>query len=310
MKELLRKYFPGVVEKYRLLRKKVYYYQKKYSTLAMKRRILQKEYKNRMGIDLHLENPKRYTEKIQWQKLYGMDERMSLLSDKYKVREWIKETIGEEYLLPMITAVRSFEEIDFDKLPNRFVIKSNNSSGWNIIVKNKADIDLVDIKEKINRWRKINYAYHSALELQYANIEPIFVIEEYVNDTNGELNDYKFMCFNGKVYYCWVDTGRFEHHTRTVYNLNWERQPWSQVYNPTEVYVEKPQNFDKMVELATQLCQGFSHVRVDLYNVDGKIYFGEMTFTNGNGLDKIVPDEYDEKLGELFPLEKGNHKSK
>ena len=286
------------------------YQYRKNSTIQQKREILEDTYMERIGVPLDLENPTRYTAKIQWTKLYGITDEMSYLSDKYRVREWVKKTIGEDYLLPLITSVKSFDEIDFNSLPSKFVIKSNNSSGWNIIVKDKSKLDLKDVKRKMDFWQKTNYAYYSVLEMQYANILPVFLIEEYTTDHNDELNDYKFLCFDGVPYLCWVDTGRFSHHTRTVYDMDWQRQPWSQVYDPKEVYIEKPQNFEKMRELATILCKGFRHVRVDLYNVDGKIYFGEMTFTNGNGFDRIVPDQYDEILGSYFKLDIQEEKKK
>lgn len=302
MKEKIKKLFPNFTKRVQKYKKMREYNYRKNSTLEQKRKILEDTYLERVGVPLDLDNPKRYTEKIQWTKLYGVTEEMSLLSDKYRVRDWVKNTIGEEYLLPLITAVRSFDEIDFAQLPNRFVIKSNNSSGWNIIVKDKTKLDMQSVKRKMSFWQSTNYAYYSILEMQYESIPTMFLIEEYITDHNDELNDYKFLCFDGVPYFCWVDTGRFAHHTRTVYDMNWVRQPWTQVYDPNEVYIEKPENFAEMKKLATILCKGFKHVRVDLYNVDGKIYFGEMTFTNGNGFDRIVPDKYDEILGRYFKI--------
>lgn len=302
MKEIIKQHFPKLTKYIQYKKRKKQYFRRKNSSLEEKKEILKEAYSDRIGVPLDLDNPKRYTEKIQWTKLFGITEEMSLLSDKYRVREWVANIIGEEYLLPLIQTVKTFEEIDFDKLPNQFVIKSNNSSGWNIIVKDKTKLDFNEVKKRMDFWRKTNYAYYSVLEMQYATIPPVFVIEKYVTDNNDELNDYKFLCFDGKPYYCWVDTGRFAHHTRTVYDMDWVRQPWSQIYNPEEIYVPRPDNYEEMKALATKLCQGFNHVRVDLYNVDGKIYFGEMTFTNGNGFDKIVPDEYDEILGSLWKI--------
>lgn len=301
-KDDLKRKFPGIAKDVSDMKRYLGYEYRKHSTPEQKRKILENTYLERIGVPLNLNAPKRYTEKIQWMKLYGVTPLMSLLSDKYRVRDWVKQTIGEEYLLPMITAVKSFDEIDFKSLPDKFVIKSNHSSGWNIIVKDKEKLDLKQVKKKMDFWQHTNYAYWSMLEMQYASIPTVFVIEDYITDHNDELNDYKFLCFDGVPYFCWVDTGRFSHHTRTVYDMDWNRQPWSQVYNPEEVYIDKPQNFDEMKKLATALCKGFRHVRVDLYNVDGKIYFGEMTFTNGNGFDKIVPDKYDEVLGSYFHI--------
>ena len=301
MRKILKKIFPIICFRLDKLMRVKKYNRYKNSSLEEKREILKIEYYINMGKELQIDNPKRYTEKIQWLKLYGVDQRMSNLSDKFAVREWIKSTIGEDYLLPLITIVNAYEEIKFDKLPNQFVIKSNNSSGWNIIVKNKKKINHKLIRTKMDYWKNTNYAYYSTFEMQYETIMPVFLIEELINDSNGELNDYKFLCFDGNPVYCWVDTGRFSEHKRTFFDMNWEKQEWGQTY-PLEDSIEKPKNFEKMITLARKLSYGFKQVRVDLYNVDGKIYFGEMTFTNGNGFEKFIPDKYDEILGEMWTL--------
>ena len=151
-------------------------------------------------------------------------------------------------------------------------------------------------------WLSTDFGYKS-LELHYSGIAPKIIAEEYIETEYGELQDYKFLCFGGKPYFCWVDMGRYSNHTRNVYDLNWELQPWNQeAYAHYEKPIPRPENFEKMIEIATILSQGFSHVRVDLYNVNGKIYFGEMTFTNGGGFDRILPTEYDRKLGDLWQL--------
>ena len=153
-------------------------------------------------------------------------------------------------------------------------------------------------------WLSTDFGYKS-LELHYSGITPKILAEEYIETEYGELQDYKFLCFGGKPYYCWVDMGRYSNHTRNVYDLNWELQPWNQeAYAHYEKPIPRPENFEKMIEIATILAQSFSHVRVDLYNVNGKVYFGEMTFTNGGGYDRILPVEYDKKLGELWELPK------
>ena len=140
----------------------------------------------------------------------------------------------------------------------------------------------------------------SGLELHYGLIEPCILIEQYVETANEDLQDYKFLCFDGEPKYCWVDIGRFSEHQRVVYDMNWNKQSWNQYrYKPYEGEIEKPQNFEKMIELARTLAQGFNHVRVDFYNVDGKIYFGEMTFTNGSGKELIYPDSANRMLVNL-----------
>ena len=259
--------------------------------------------KNTMGGVLDLKNPKSYSEKIQWLKLFDNDKLRTQLTDKVLVREWIKDKIGEKYLIPIYGVYDSFDEIDFDKLPNQFVIKTNHSSGWNIIVKDKKIFDKKKAKRKIERWLKRDYGLWSEFEIHYSPIVPKIIIEKYVVDSAGELNDYKFLCFDSECKYFWMDFDRTSNHKRNVYDLNWNLQPWNQfTYGNYEGIVEKPKNLDKMIEIAQILCRGFKHVRVDLYNVDGNIYFGEMTFTNGSGFEGIFPEEYDYKLGELIKL--------
>ncbi len=271
-------------------------------------RFLQKKlnsilYKRAIGRTLKWSNLNAYTEKMQWAKFYDSTPIKTTLSDKYLVREWVAEKIGEQYLIPLLGVWDRFSDIQFDKLPNQFVLKTNHGSGSVIVVKDKTSLNITEVGRNFNDWMSIDYAYATGFELQYSNINRKIIAEKYLETDLGELQDYKFLCFDGKPYYCWVDLGRFGNHTRNVYDLNWKLQPWNQyTYGNSANPIPKPKNFDKMVELATSLCQGFSHVRVDLYNVDGTIYFGEMTFTNGCGFDRIVPDEYDFTLGELWNI--------
>lgn len=246
-------------------------------------------------------HPVTYRQKIQWSKYYNVSSIKTQLSDKVCVRQWVAERIGEEHLIPVIGVYNSAKEIDFDSLPEQFVIKMNYSSGLNIIVKNKSLISVSDIKKQLKKWRKNRSAYRN-FEMQYRDIVPKILIEQYLDDGDGELKDYKFLCFNGMVYYCWMDFDRYGDHRRNIYDTEWVLQPWIQRHKNKEGIISKPENFDEMLEIAKALCKGFDHVRVDLYNVNGQIYFGEMTFTNGNGLEKIIPQEYDVLLGNMWPL--------
>lgn len=268
-------------------------------------KVLEKWYKRYTGEKLDLENPINYTQKIQWLKLNDCTQIKADLSDKYKVRSWVSERIGEEYLVPMIAGgYTDANEIDFDALPNSFVLKTNHGSGWNIIVKDKSKLDIKNTIYTLNEWLKLNFAFKSGLELHYQLIKPCVIIEEYMENFSGELSDYKFLCFNGKPYYCWVDVGRYSDHRRNVYDVEWNLQSWQQhTYKNTDTPLSKPENFDKMVELATILCEGFEHVRVDFYNIKGKIMFGEMTFSNGSGRELIHPTEMNVELGNLINIE-------
>lgn len=265
-------------------------------------RYLIEMYKKRTGGRLDFNNPRKYTEKIQYAKLYLNSPTKTKLSDKYRVREWVSEKIGEKYLIPILGVWNTFSEIEFANLPNQFVLKTNNGAGTNIIVKDKNNFRYLKSRIKINHWLRRNYAY-LGLELHYKDIKPLIIAEQFMEDSNGQLNDYKFLCFDGKVYYCWIDVGRYTNRYRNIYNLNWELQPWNlNVYENTPWNIEKPKNFDHMIEIAEKLCEGFSHVRVDLYNIDGKVYFGEMTFTNAAGFANIYPEEYDLFLGDLWDI--------
>ena len=262
--------------------------------------IIEKEYSSRIHEPIDWKNPKKYTEKIQWRKLFLKDERLTEYSDKILVRDYVKKIIGAEYLIPVLGVWDSFEEIDFESLPNSFVLKTNHGSGTNIIVKDKTELDRKTAKTLINGWMKTDFGYSHGFELHYSEIIRKIYAEKYINVINNDLEDYKFLCFNGKAYYCWVDVDRNGDHRRNVYDMEWVLQPWGQAKKNTTKNLPKPENFDLMIELAEKLATGFSHVRVDLYNVDGKIYFGEMTFTNGSGYDLITPREYDYELGKLW----------
>lgn len=305
IKQKLKKFFPKLYEWYLHLQRR-----QCIAKIEKRKRLdkneykneISKQYKKRIGHEINWNKLETYTEKMQWAKLYDDDPRKSELTDKYEVRKWVAKEIGEEYLIKLLGVWNSFDEIDFSKLPNKFVLKTNHGSGTNVIVKDKKLLDFKNIKQKFNDWLETDYGYKS-LELHYSKISPKIIAEEYVETELGELQDYKFLCFDGIPYFCWVDMGRYTNHTRNVYNMNWELQPWNQeTYAHYEKEIDRPKNFEKMVEIVKKLSKDFGHVRVDLYNVDGKIYFGEMTFTNGGGFDRIIPEKYDKMLGDLWKI--------
>lgn len=258
-------------------------------------------YKHYLGRDLDWSNLQRYTEKMQWKKLYGVDALEKIASDKHAVRKFVADKIGSEYLIPMLGVWDKFEDIDFDSMPERFVLKTTHASANIIIVKDKASFDKKLSALMFKLWLSVDYAYAS-FEMNYHDIPRRIIAEEYMEDQNGELPDYKFMCFDGKPYCCWIDQGRFTHHTRDIFDMNWQLLPFTEHFPNSCHPVPRPRNFDKMVEIATTLSQGFSHVRVDLYNLDGRIYFGELTFCESSGFCEINPDEYDFKMGEMWKL--------
>ncbi len=258
-------------------------------------------YKAKIGTDLNLETPTRFTEKIQWRKLMDRNPIYTQLTDKLEVRKWVERKIGPNYLIPLLGSWEKAEDINFETLPRSFVLKTNNGSKTNIIVRDKAKIDKEFSKKKLEFWLHYPVAAFS-LELHYLNIAPKIIAEEYLAPDRGEdIEDYKFLCFSGEPKYFWVDTDRSSHHKRNVYDMDWKLQDWTVGKNPKiQEEVKPPESFDKMVDIARILSKGFAHVRVDLYNVSGRIYFGEMTFTSGGGIEPFVPDEMDEVIGKMW----------
>ncbi len=266
-------------------------------------RALKKWYKKCTGRELDLNDPKTFSEKLQWIKLYYKNSMMSTLSDKLLVRDWIKEKIGEEYLVPLIGAWENFDDIDFDKFPDEFVIKANHGSKMNIIVNDKSKFDKEDARRKFKKWLKQDFSYMFGYQLHYGAIKPMIVAEEMIPN-DGNLFDYKIFVFDGKARYIWIDSDRYSEHHRNIYDFDWNPAPFEIEFPKREKELPPPVNLEKMRVLAEKLAEGFPEVRVDFYEVDGKILFGEMTFTSGSGQEKIVPYEYDRILGDMITLPK------
>lgn len=270
-------------------------------------------YKKQTGEELDLINPKYLSEKQQWIKIFDQDPLKQVCSDKYLVREYIKEKIGEEYLIPIVSidgkdSFFNANEIDFNKLPNSFVIACNHGSSMTIVVEDKAKLkakNIKQIKSKLNRWLKIEPAYINAFDFTYKNIKPRIFITKYMKNMQGDLYDYKVMCFNGNPQFIWVDTGRFSLHKRTIFDLDFNKLDIKINNYPSSDEVAKPKNLDKMIEISKKLSADFLFVRVDLYNIDGKIYFGELTFNSEAGIAKIYPRDADKLLATRLVL--GNH---
>ena len=253
--------------------------------------------------ELDLDNPQTYNEKIQWMKLYDSTPLKTRLADKYLVRAWVKQKIGGEYLIPLLGVWDSFDEIDFDKLPNQFVLKANHGSGWNIIVKDKSTFDKEEARKKFDVWMHTNFAFRAGLELHYMNIPPKIIAEEYMENL-GSLYDYKVCCADGKPRFLWIDIDRYTDHRRVVYSLDWERLSFQineKVLVDSRDY-PKPECLEEMIGAAEILCKEFAQVRVDFYVVDGKLYFGEMTFTDASGGSRIVPREMEYEIGSWITL--------
>ena len=255
---------------------------------------------------LDLDHPKTFSEKTQWLKLHDHLEDKYMLVDKYLVRDWVKEKIGEEYLIPLLGVWDHFDDIDFDALPDKFALKTNHGSSWNYIVPDKSKMDRQDAKKKFDTWMQLNYAYMmGGLELQYRDIVPKILAEKYLENDGGELYDYKFFCFDGKVHYIKYVCGRYSDQPEQMvfYDRDWNRQKFNYIVPYTEPEIPRPKKLEKMIELSEILSAGFPCVRVDLYELaDGTIKFGEMTFTTYGGIPEWHPAEANLMMGSLIHL--------
>jgi hypothetical protein len=266
-------------------------------------------YKKNFGRELNLNNPKSLNEKMQWLKLNDRSELHTICADKLLVRNYVKDCVGEKFLIPLIFNTSNPNLIIQDSLPNvPFIIKSNNGCGTNFIVRDKANANWQEIRKICTKWLKENN-YYGGKEWQYKNIKPQIVIEELLEDSNNKIpNDYKFHCFHGKVKCIYVSIDREGVNKRNIYDENWNPLffTWAAPNKDTSKLrgeeIDKPINFDLMVSLAEKLASKFMYVRVDFYNINGKIYFGELTFHHGSGFDFIKPLEWDFKLGEMLKL--------
>ena len=211
--------------------------------------------------------------------------------------------IGKEYIIPTLGVWDSPEEIDFDKLPKKFVLKCNHDSGSVIVCHNKDNINYEKIIKKLKKSLKRNYFWTSR-EFNYKNIEKKIIAEEYISDNNSnELTDYKFFCFNGEPKFIQIDRNRFTNHTRNFYTIDWKYIDVEYgCKNDENINLDKPKFLEDMISLAKKLSIGFAHVRVDFYFSNGRIYFGELTFHHGGGAMKIIPEEYDRIWGDMLIL--------
>ena len=250
----------------------------------------------------NLKNPITFYDKTQYLKINKSFESYSKYVDKYRVREYIASEIGEEYLVPLLGVYNSFDEIDFDKLPEQFVLKVNHSCGGNIICKNKNEIDRKKMKKDFTRWLKEDF-YYISREIQYKDIKPVIMCEKYLEDESGNLMDYKFICSNGEPKYIQIDRDRYKSHKQKYYDLEWNELNWSYGYEKYTDEIEKPENLGEMISIAKKLSSKFQFVRVDLYSVKNNIYFGELTFNPGSGFLIFKPEEVNKLVGDYIEID-------
>ncbi|MFE5426928.1 ATP-grasp fold amidoligase family protein [Peribacillus simplex] len=262
------------------------------------------QYKNFMGKKLNLKDPKSFNEKLQWLKINDRNPFYTNLVDKYEVRKYIEKTIGSEYLIPILGVYNRFDEIDFATLPDKFVLKCTHDSGGLVICKDKSTFDIESARRKINKCLRRNY-YFNHREWPYKNIKPRILCEKFMVDESGtELKDYKFMCFNGDVKCSFVCLNRNSDKGLNVdfYDMEWNPIPVERHYPSSGTAIPKPKNFDKMVSYSRKLSKNIPFIRVDFYETNGQLYFGELTLYPGSGLEEFSPESYDELLGSWINL--------
>ena len=258
----------------------------------------------KMGYRLNLKEPITFNEKLQWLKLYDRKLFYSKLVDKYDVRDYVTSKIGKEYLIPLIGKYERFEDIDFEKLPNQFVIKCTHDSGSVIICKDKNNFNIDKAKEKINESMKKNY-YYLGREWPYKNVKPRIIIEKFMNDKEKEeINDYKFFVFNGKMKFYIICSDRSKSVKFTFFDRKNEFIKISQCDCEYDKNVSKPINFKKMIKLSEKLAGDIPQLRVDFYEINNKIYFGELTFFDSSGFGKFEPEVWDVMIGKMLNLPK------
>lgn len=252
----------------------------------------------------NLENPRTFNEKLQWLKLNDIHPEYARLVDKYEAKLAVSQLIGGEYIFPTIGVWDSFDDIEFGSLPDQFVLKTTHDSGGVVVVKDKSAMDITKVRAKIEKSMNNNFFYQHR-EYPYKNIKPKIIAEKYMVDESGtELKDYKFFCFDGEPKMLFVATDRPFDTRFDFFDMEWNHLPFKQGHPLATKEIKKPAGFEEMKEIARKLSKGFPHVRVDLYDINGKIYFGELTFFHFSGNVPFEPEEWDYKIGEWLKLPK------
>ena len=266
---------------------------------------LERKFEALMGAPLHLDAPQTFNEKLQWLKLYDRKPEYTMMVDKYRVREYIAQKIGAEYLIPLLGVWDSPDEIDFAALPEQFVLKCNHNSGLGMcICKDKSTLDLRKVRRELRKGLRQDY-YLPGREWPYKDVPRKIIAEKFMIDNEvNELRDYKFFCFRGEVKCFKVDFDRFIDHRANYFDPNGNPMPFGEVVCPPkpDKQLVLPENLDEMIALAEKLSGDVPFLRVDFYNIQGRIYFGELTFSPASGMGKFIPEEWDTVLGRWLQL--------
>lgn len=265
---------------------------------------LKKKYKITMGKELNLENPVDYTEKLQWLKLYDRRPEYTVMVDKYEAKKYVAQRIGEQYVIPLLGVWENANDIDFSALPDQFVLKTTHDSGALVICKDKKTLDIEAAKKRLNHFLKRRY-YDCNREWPYKNVKPRIIAEKYMEDSAfKELRDYKFFTFGGepKVLYIAQGRGRGGETVADFFDMDFNHLPFTIDHDMADLPPQKPKCFEEMKRLAAILSEGTPQLRVDFYEVDGHVYFGEMTFFHCSGFEAFHPKEWDEIFGSWVTL--------
>jgi hypothetical protein len=274
-------------------------------------------YRLKTGRTCNLKNPTTFNEKLQWLKLYDRKPEYTQMVDKYEVKKFVADKIGDKYVIPLLGVWDSFDEIDFDKLPNKFVLKAthaggtiicNNKESYDLMSREGEKLDLYTAKKVLSKQLKVNYFYPGRT-WGYKNVKPRIIAEQYIEDESDKiLKDYKIFTFNGKVKLIQVHFSKAENHKANFYSTDWVFQDFSiKEPNDKNYHIEKPKHLDEMIRLAEVLAEGTSHLRVDFYYPNNSLYFGELTFHNWSGTGKFTPENYNEILGSWINLPEKNN---
>lgn len=297
-------YFGGSI--YYLFLKSFYLYRK----ILGDKRVTRKKYKKIYNREPNLDKPETLNEKILWLKLNDRRPIHTLCADKYTVREYLKKNFGEKYLIPLLYVTDNWRDLTLDVIPDeKCIIKASHSQGDMLIVKNKSQVNIKKLRYDARIWLMRNL-YYETQEWQYKNCKPRIIIEKLLQDKDGHIpNDYKLHFINGNLEFVYCSVGRETVNKRNIYDANWNPlyfswvEPYKDVSSIRGEEIPAPQSFEEMKRIGTEIAKEFPHyVRVDFYDVDGKLYFGEITFHHGSGFDLFTPSHYDEDFGKLIKI--------
>ena len=255
------------------------------------------------GKKLNLKNPITLCDKLNWLKINEIHPEYTKLVDKIGVREYIKEQLGEEYLIPIYGSWEHFDDIDFDALPNKFVLKCSHDSGSVKVITDKFKIDKSELKRFFEGRLNIN-AYVLGREYPYKDVKPMIYAEKHMApDGEMDINDYKFFCFNGKPEILLIATDRSTDMRTDFYDMDFNHLDLTRIYAGSDKKIQQPESFEEMKKIAEKLSKEMKFVRIDLYEIDGRLYFGEFTFFPGGGFWPLKPEKWEKKLGDLIHLD-------